>query len=195
MRNSGCSLAVRWYSQNPDSQNCQSKILYQTKSVAHCCSVAQSCPTLAMPWTAAHQASLTLTISWSLPKFIFILSFMSSIHLILWHPLLLPSIFPASGTFSMNQLFASDDQNTGISTSASVLPPNIQDWFPLRLMVWSPCCSRDSQESSLAITVQRHQFFSTLPSLRSNSLTLMWPLGRSLPWPYRLCQQNNVSAF
>ena len=155
MRSSGCSLSVRWYSQNPDSQNCQSKMLYQN----HCCSVAQSCPTLAMPWTAANQASLTLTISWSLPKFTFIAPFMPSIHLILWHPLLLLSIFPASETFSMNQLFASDDQITGISTSASVLPPNIQGWFPLRLMVWSPCCSRDSQESSPAITVQCSAFF------------------------------------
>ena len=41
--------------------------------------------------------------------------------------------FPGSGTFPMNQLFASDNQNTGVSTSASVLPMNIQDWFPLEL--------------------------------------------------------------
>ena len=50
----------------------------------------------ATPWTAACQASLCLTISWSLPKFMFIASVMSSSYLTLWHPLLLlPSIFPS----------------------------------------------------------------------------------------------------
>ena len=44
-----------------------------------------------------------------------------------------PQSFPASGTFLMSQLFASDDQNIGVSTSASVLPMSIQGWFPLRL--------------------------------------------------------------
>ena len=44
-----------------------------------------------------------------------------------------PQSFPASGTFPMSWLFASDNQNTGVSASASVLPMSIQDWFPLRL--------------------------------------------------------------
>ena len=43
-----------------------------------------------------------------------------------------PRSFPASGTFPMSQLFASDDQNTGVSVSASVLPTSIQGWFPLK---------------------------------------------------------------
>ena len=60
-----------------------------------------------------------------------------------------PRSFPASGTFAMSCLFASYDQNTGASTSASVLPVNIQVWSPLRL-VWSPCCPRNFQESSQA---------------------------------------------
>ena len=86
------------------------------------------------PWTAARQASLSLTISQSLPKFMSIASVMPSSHLILWHPLLLcPQFFPASETFPKSQLFASDDQNTGISASASILPTSIQGWFPLRL--------------------------------------------------------------
>ena len=59
----------------------------------------------ATPWTAAHQASLSLTISRNFPKFIFIASVMSSSHLILWHPLfLLPWIFPRTGAFPMSQL-------------------------------------------------------------------------------------------
>ena len=52
------------------------------------------------PWTAAHQVSLTLTISWSLPKFTFIALVMPSSHLVLWCPLLLPSIFPSIRDFS-----------------------------------------------------------------------------------------------
>ena len=63
--------------------------------------------------------------------------------------------FPASGSFQMSQFFTSGDQSIGISTSASVLPMNIQDWFPLRWtgwtgfpLGWTPCSPRDSQESS-----------------------------------------------
>ena len=55
----------------------------------------------AISWTAAHQASLSLTIFWSLPKFMSIASVMPSSHLILWCPLLLlPSIFPSIKDFS-----------------------------------------------------------------------------------------------
>ena len=66
-----------------------------------CCSVAQSCLTLVTPWTAARQASLSFTISWSLLKLMSIESVIPSNHLILCHPpLLLPSIFPSIRVFS-----------------------------------------------------------------------------------------------
>ena len=55
--------------------------------------------------------------------------------------------FPASGSFPMSQLFASSDQSTGASPSGSVLPMNIQSWFPFGL-TWSACSLRDFQESS-----------------------------------------------
>ena len=58
--------------------------------------------------------------------------------------------FPVSGSFPVSQLFESGGQNIGASASASVLPMNIQDWFPLGLTNWSPCCPRDSQRSSQA---------------------------------------------
>ena len=65
------------------------------------CAVAQSCLTLCDPWTAACQASLFLTISQSLPKFMFTASMMPSSHLILWCALLLlPSVFPNIRDFS-----------------------------------------------------------------------------------------------
>ena len=125
--------------------------------------VAQS-PThvqlLATPWTAACQASLPLTITRSLPKFMSFASVMPFSHLILWSPLLfLPQSFPASDTFPMSQLFASGDQNTGASASASVLPMSIQDWFPLRLTGLISLLSKGLSAVFSSTTVCRHQFF------------------------------------
>ena len=76
------------------------------------------------PWTAARQASLSITNSWSLLKLMSIESAMPSNHLILSCPLLfLPSIFPSSKFFSpMSQFFVSGSQSVGASASASVLP-------------------------------------------------------------------------
>ena len=84
------------------------------------------------PWTAAHQASLSIANSWSLLKLMFIESVMPSNHLILCCPLLLlPSIFPSIRVFPISQFFTSGSQNIGVSASTSVFPMNIQDWFPL----------------------------------------------------------------
>ena len=89
---------------------------------------------LTTPWTAACQASLSFTISGSLLKLC---------PLIRWcHPSIsfsvipfysCPQSFPASESFPMSHLFESGGQSTGASASASVLPVNIQDWFPLGL--------------------------------------------------------------
>ena len=75
----------------------------QSNSIIHvsCCSVTQLCPTLVTPWTAAHQASLSFTISWSLFKLMSIELVMPSNYPILCLPLLLlPSIFPSIRIFS-----------------------------------------------------------------------------------------------
>ena len=80
------------------------------------------------PWTAAHQASLSITNSQSLFKLMYIKSMMPSNHLILCHPLLLlPSFFPGNRVFLMSHFLASGGQNIGASASATVLPMNIQD--------------------------------------------------------------------
>ena len=82
----------------------------------------------AIPWTAARQASLSITNSRSLLKPMFIESVMPSNHLILCCPFSSGfESFPASGSFQMSQLFASSGQSIGVSASASVLPMNIQD--------------------------------------------------------------------
>ena len=86
------------------------------------------------PWSAAHQASLSIANSWSFLKLMSVESVMPSNHLILCHPLLfLPLIFPSIRVFQMSQLFPSGGQSIGVSSSTSVLTMNIQDWFPLGL--------------------------------------------------------------
>ena len=104
-----------------------------------CCSVAKSCPTLWDPWTAAHQASLSLTISQSLPKFTSIESVMPSNYLILCYPLLLrPSIFPSIRVFS-NESVLCTRWSKYWSFSFSISPSNEYsglssvkiDWFNL----------------------------------------------------------------
>ena len=81
----------------------------------------------ATPWTEAHQASLSFTISWSLLKLMSIESVMPSNLLSLCCPLLLlPSTFPEFRSFLMSWLFTSGGLSIGTSASASVLPMNIQ---------------------------------------------------------------------
>ena len=91
----------------------------------------------------ARLAPLSSIISQSLLRFMSIESVMLSNHLILCHPLLCLQSFPASKSW----LFASDGQSIETSASASILPVNIQGWFPLDWLLRSPCCPRDSQES------------------------------------------------
>ena len=100
-------------------------------------------------WTTAHQASLFFTNSQSLLTLRSIESMMPSNHLILCHShLVLPSIFPSIRIFSNELAKILGGQSIGTSVSASVLPMNIQGWFPLGWLVCSPRSPRDSQESS-----------------------------------------------
>ena len=88
----------------------------------------------ATPWIAAHQASLSIPSSWSSLKLMSIESVMPSSYLTLFHPLLLPpSIFPSIRVFSSESVLCIRWPKYGASASASGLPMNIQDWFPLRL--------------------------------------------------------------
>ena len=109
---------------------------------------------LETPWTAACQASLSIE------------SVMPSKHLILCHPLLLlPSIFPSIRVFSDESVFISGGQSIGMSASASVLPTNIQDWFPLGWTGWLSLLSKGLSGVFSNTTVQKRQFFSAQLSL------------------------------
>ena len=110
------------------------------------------------PWTAACQASLSITNSWSLLKLMSIRSVMPSNHLILCCPLcLLPSIFSSIRVFSNE----SGGQIIGASSSVSVLPMNIQDWFPLGLTGLISLQSKRLSRVFSNTTVQKHKLSKT----------------------------------
>ena len=100
------------------------------------------------------------------------------------HPIILssftcfscPQSFPATGSFLVSRLFESGSQSIGASVSASVLPMNIQGWFPLGLTNWIPLLSKRFSRVFFSTTVWKHQFFGTQPSLWSNSHICTWLL-------------------
>ena len=128
----------------------------------------------ATPWTASCQASLSITNSQSPPN---------PCPLSRWcHPTISSSVvsfscpqsFPASGSFQMSQFFASCGQRIRVSASASVLPMNIQDWFPLGWTGWISLQSKGLSRVFSNTTVQKHHFFGAQLSLWSNSHIHTW---------------------
>ena len=112
------------------------------------------------PWITAHQASLSITNSWSSPN---------PCVLSWWcHPTISSSVVPfsccpqsspASGFFPMSQLFASGGQSIGVSASTSVPPMNTQDWFPLKWTCWISLKCKGLTRVFSNTTVQKHPFF------------------------------------
>ena len=125
------------------------------------CSVMSN---IATPWTAALQASMSITNSWSLPKLISIEPVMPFNHLILSCPLLLlPSIFPSIWGFSNESVLRIRwPEYWSFSISLS---NNIQDWFPLGCTGWISLQSKGLSRVFSNTIVQKHQFFSSQLSL------------------------------
>ena len=126
---------------------------------------------LATPWTAASPtpgtSSNSCSRSWWIHATISSSVIPFSSHL---------RSFPASGSIYMSQLFASGVESIGVSASTSVLPMNIQHWFPLG---WIGLISLQPKRLSRVFsntTVQKHQFFGAQPSSQSNSHIHTWPL-------------------
>lgn len=134
-----------------------------------CCSVTQLCPALCDSTDCSGQASLSLTISQSLPKFMLIALVMPPSHLILWHPLLLlPSIFSSiRDFFSVSSVrirwpkFWSFSFRVSPSSEYSGLISLMTGWFDLLDV-------QGTFRSLLSTTVQRHQFFGIVPKNRQN---------------------------
>ena len=112
------------------------------------------------------------------------------------HPTISSSVIPFSSclqcfrgsqSFPMNQLFAAGGQSIG--ASASVLPMNIQGWFPLGLTSLISLLSKGLSKVFSSITVRKHHFFSTQPSLWFNTHIRTWLMGKL--W---LCLYGHLSA-
>ena len=87
-----------------------------------------------------------------------------------------PQSFPASRPFPVSQFFASGGHSIRVSASASVLPMNIQDWFPLGWTSWITLKSKGLSRVFSNTTVQKHQFFGAYLCLWSKSHIHTWPL-------------------
>ena len=87
--------------------------------------------------------------------------------------------FPASGAFQMSQFFTSGGQSIGVSASASVLPINTQDWYPLGWTGWISLQSKGLLRVFSNTTAQKHQFFGAQLSLQSNSHIHTWLLEKT----------------
>ena len=111
------------------------------------------------------QAFLSFTISWSL---LTLMSIESVCHSTVSSSVVpfssCPQSFPGSGSFPVSQLYASGSQSIGVSASASVLPMNIQGWFPLGLTGLISLLSKRLSRVFSSITVQKHQFSGAKPS-------------------------------
>ena len=122
-----------------------------------------SCSTVsnsATPWTAARQASLSFTISWSLLKLMSTESMMPSNHHILCHPIfLLPSIFPSIRDFSNESALHVRGPKYWSLSSASVLLMNIQIWFHLGLTGLISLKPKGLSKVFSNTTIQKHQLF------------------------------------
>ena len=93
-----------------------------------------------------------------------------------------PLSLPASGSFPMSPLFTAGGQSIGVSALASVLPMNIQGWFPLELIDFISLKSKGLSRVFSNTTVQKHQFFSAHLSLWSNSHIHTWLLEKPKLW-------------
>ena len=151
------------------------------------------CRLFATPWTAARQASLSFTNSRSLLKLLCIESVMPSNHLILCCPLLLlPSVFPSIRVFSNESFLRIKCQSIG--ASATVLPMNIQDWFPLGLTSWISLQSKGLSGVFSNTTVQKPLFFSV--QLYGPTLTSTHDHWKNLSFDQKdLCRPSDVYAF
>ena len=102
--------------------------------------------------------------------------------------------FPESGSFPMNQFFTSGGQSIEVSASISVLPVNIQDWFPLGWSGWISLQSKRPSRVFSNTTVQNHQFFGS--QLYDPALTPKHDYWKNHGFDYTdLCQQSAVSTF
>ena len=159
-------------------------------------SVAQSCPNLWDPlWTAAWQASLSITNSWSLLRLMSIKSVIPSIsYSVVSFSSRLQS-FPASGSFAMSQFFTPGGQSIGVSASASVLPMNIQDNEYIKMDLLNLLAVQGTLKSFLQHHILKSINSLALSFLYSPTLTSIHDYWKNQLWLNGPLLQSNVPAF
>ena len=179
----------------PNSQSISSSIkswiLGKTSVVTSCCLVAKSCLTLRShgqqyarfpcPSSSPGVCSNSYPLSWWC--YTTIIPFSSC-----------PQSFPASGSFPMSWLFTSGGQSIGTSASVSVLPMNIQGWFPLGLTGLISLQSKGFSRIFSSTTIQKHQLFHT-QHFCGPSLTFVHDYWKNHSFDYKdLCWQSDSSV-
>ena len=161
---------------------CQRMFVFEVQSSVQLLSPV---PLFVTPWTAAHQASLSITNSQSLLQLMSIESVTPSKHLILCHPfLLLPSIFSSIMVFPKKSTLRICWPKHWSFSSALVFPMNIQDWFPLGLTGLISLQSKGLSRVFSNTTFQKHRFFAVHHSLWASSHIHTWLLEKNHHFDY-----------
>ena len=150
----------------------------------HCCcycfTVTQSCPTLGNPMDCSTPGLPVLHYHLEFAQIYVHESVMPSKHLILCYPLLfLPSVFPSIRAFSNELALRIRQSNIEASAASSVIPMNIQGWFHLGFTSLISMQSKGLSRVFSSTRVQKHEFFSTQPSLWLNSHIHIWLLKKN----------------
>ena len=162
-----------------------------------CCSFAKSCLTLRNPVNCSRPGFPVLH---CLPEFAeihvhWVGDAIQSSHLLLPPSSLALNLSQHQGLFLMSRLLASGSQSIAASASASVLPMNIQDWFPLGLTGLISMLRKECSRVFSSTTIRKHQFFGTQPSY-GPILTSVHDYWKNYTFDYMdHCWQSDVSAF
>ena len=170
------SLALSSFSRSHQNRLVAFRLLLFLKN-KFVCSVAKACPILCNPMDCSMPGFSVLhhLLEFAQTYVHWVTDTIQPSHL------LLPTSCPASGSFPMSQLFASDGQSIGASASASVLPVNIQSWFPVGLTGSMSLLSKGLARIFSSTTVGKHRFVGAQPSLWSSSHIHPWLLEKLTP--------------
>ena len=168
-----CQLTAKWHTEDTEKKK-KNNICLQEAFVFQLLSYVWLFVT---PWTAAHQASLSFTISQNLLKLMSLELVMPSNHLIQLPPSpLIFNFFQHQGLSQWVDSLPQVAKELELLLSVSVLPVNIQGWFPLGLTGLISLLSKGLSRVFSSTTVQKHQFFSAQPSVCLNSHIYTWLL-------------------
>ena len=186
--------AVAW----PISARNAGMIIVSQVAVLYCCSVSKSCLTLYDPMDCS---ILGFPVLHYLPKFVpshahWVSETIQPSHPVLTSSPLALNLSQHQGLFQCSRLFTSGDQNIGASASASVLPMNIQGWFPLGLTGFNLLAVQGTLKSFYPTPQLESIICLVLSHLYGPAVTSVYDYWKNHSFDYMdLCQQSDVSVF